>query len=217
MMVLLSIVGKFLISVGLGVLMFVAWTLWGTGLLTQREQQRLAVEFGAQPAFARPSPRQGATGPPKHYKPAPGDPVFRLRIPAIGLNSIVVEGVEEDQLALGPGHYPSCRDGFSKPLCTQVDEVWPGEKGRVIVSGHRTTHGAPFWDLDKLRKGDEVITKTKWGRFTYEVSGRDIVAPNARDIANPAATNSSEIVFTTCNPRFSAAQRLIVFAEMHSA
>jgi sortase A len=140
--------------------------------------------------------------------------VFRLQIPAIGVDSIVVEGVEQEQLALGPGHYPSCRRGFTKPLCTEAGEVWPGERGRVIVSGHRTTHGAPFWDLDKLRTGDRIVTRTKWGDFIYRVFGKDIVAPNALDIANPKATDASEIVFTTCNPKFSAAQRLIVYAEM---
>jgi sortase A len=212
-MVLLGIVGKFLISVGIGILLFVAWTLWGTGLVTQRHQDRLAQEFEQQPVLRRTTP-QGRTGPPLGYRPGPGDAVFRLEIPAIGVDSIVVEGVEQDQLALGPGHYPSCRRGFDKPLCTEADEVWPGERGRVIVSGHRTTHGAPFWDLDKLREGHRVMTRTKWGTFTYEVFDKEIVAPNARDIANPTATDASEIVFTTCNPKFSAAQRLIVFAEL---
>jgi sortase A len=213
MMLLLGIVGKFLISVGVGVLLFVAWTLWGTGLITERHQDRLAVEFEQQPVLRRSAP-QAPGGPPRGYRPGPGDAVFRLQIPAIGVDSIVVEGVEQDQLALGPGHYPSCRPGFPKPLCTEGGEVWPGERGRVIVSGHRTTHGAPFWDLDKLRAGDRILTRTKWGEFTYEVFRKDIVAPNARDIANPTATDASEIVFTTCNPKFSAAQRLIVYAEM---
>jgi sortase A len=215
MISLLSVVGKLLISVGVGVLLFVAWTLWGTGLVTQRQQERLAREFDQLPAF-QVAPKDRTAGPPRGFKPAPGDPVFRLQIPAMGLDSIVVEGVEQDELALGPGHYPSCRRGFTKPLCTKADEVWPGEQGRVIVSGHRTTHGAPFWDLDKLRRGDRIVTRTKWGSFEYEVLERDVVEPNARDIANPVATDGSEIVFTTCNPRFSAAQRLIVLAELTS-
>jgi sortase A len=216
MSMLVGVVGKFLISVGVGVLLFVAWTLWGTGLITQRHQQRLAREFDQQPAFdVRGNDR--TSGPPKDYRPPPGAPVFRLRIPRIDLDSIVVEGVDQEELERGPGHYPSCRNGFSKPLCTEADEVWPGERGRVIVSGHRTTHGAPFWDLDKLRQGDRGVTRTKWGTFVYEVTDKEIVAPDARDIANPSATNSSEIVFTTCNPKFSAAQRLIVFAELKAA
>jgi sortase A len=212
----LRFVGKLLISVGVGTLLFVAWTLWGTGIATERAQSRLAQRFDDLPAFTSSrSPGDVALpGPPRGFRPGPGDPVFHLRIPAIDVDRIVVEGVETEQLALGPGHYPSCRPGFTRPLCTEHDEVWPGERGRVIVSGHRTTHGAPFWDLDKLRRGDDVIMQTKWGTFVYRVSGTRIVASNALDIANPSASNGREIVFTTCNPKFSAAQRLVVFAKM---
>jgi sortase A len=213
-MVFLRILGKFLISVGLGTLLFVAWTLWGTGIVTERAQVRLARQFASQPLFRARHQSPQAAGPPSRFAPGPGAPVFRLRIPAIDLDRIVVEGVGDGELALGPGHYPSCKKGFSPPLCTEADEVWPGEQGRVIISGHRTTHGAPFWSLDELQRGDDVITQTQWGTFVYRVSGKQIVAPNSLDIANPVATNGHEIAFTTCNPRFSAAQRLIVFAEM---
>ncbi|MFN2488936.1 MAG: sortase [Actinomycetota bacterium] len=210
--------GKLLISVGVGILLFVGWTLWGTGLYTARQQDRLASEFDDLPVMPiRPEDERGLGGPPKGFSPRPGDPVFRLRMPSIDLDHIVVEGVGDDELRLGPGHYPSCREGFSRPLCTDRDAVWPGEQGRVIVSGHRTTFGAPFWGLDKLEIGDPVRMQTQWGDFTYRVSGREIVAPNARDIANPDATEGFEIVFTTCNPKFSAAQRLLVFASMDAA
>lgn len=204
--------GKFLISIGVGVLMFVGWTLWGTGLITQRQQVRLGDEYRQFPPFtARGGERPG---PPNSFTPDPGDPVFRLRIPAIDQSLIVVEGVGVEELKVGPGHYPSCRGGFPKPFCTELAEVWPGEEGRVIVSGHRTTYGQPFWALNELSEGDAIVTETKWGNFTYRVSGKEVVLPSSRDIANPAASTGAEIVLTTCNPRFSAAQRLIVFASL---
>jgi sortase A len=214
-MKVLRVLGKLMISVGMGILLFVVWTLWGTGLLAQRDQTRLAAEFERLPPLPVSAKREGRpSGPPEGFRPAAGEPVFRLRIPAIGLDHIVVEGVAEEQLELGPGHYPSCRKGFERPLCTEAGEVWPGERGRVIVSGHRTTYGAPFWALDQLERGDAIETQTKWGAFTYRVSGKEIVPPDSRDIANPRGTKGYEIVFTTCNPRFSAAERLIVYAEM---
>ena len=215
-MKVLRFVGKLLISIGAGILLFVVWTLWGTGVLAQREQERLAVEFDNLPALPASARGERPQGPPLGFTPEPGEPVFRLRMPKIDLDHIVVEGVDEEQLELGPGHYPSCRKGFSRPLCTEADEVWPGERGRVIVSGHRTTYGAPFWALDRLRTGDLIETQTRWGDFTYVVSGKEVVPPDSRDIANPTAAGGYEIVFTTCNPRFSAAERLIVYAEMQT-
>ena len=206
------VLGKFLISVGVGVLLFVGWTLWGTGLYTAQQQNELSDEFAALP----PLPREGPKGPPRSFDPGPGDPVFRLRIPSIDLNKIVVEGVTTEDLKRGPGHYPSCRRGFPKPLCTEFPEAWPGERGRVVVSGHRTTYGAPFWDMDKVKKGDEVLVETKWGDFTYRVYDKKIVLPSSPLIVIQEL-DDSEIVFTTCNPKFSAAERLIVFARMVEA
>jgi sortase A len=215
----LRTLGKLLISVGFGVLLFVAWTLWGTGLSTDRAQAALEVDFDRQdPIDARELSREGVQSikVDDSFKPDPGEAVFRIVIPRIELREMVVEGVDVDSLRKGPGHYPDCRRGFEKPLCTDEEEVWPGEVGRVIISGHRTTYGAPFYDIDRLRRGDEIRLETKWGDFTYEVTGSEIVPPNSTDIATPVS-DKPELVLTTCNPRFSAAERLIVSAELSEA
>ena len=210
-MTALRIFGKFLISVGVGVLMFVAWTLWGTGLYTAQQQDELRREFDQLPSVEFSGPeRERELGP--STPPGPSDPVFLLKIPAIDFDQVVVEGVGTEELEKGPGHYPTCRAGFERPLCTEFEEVWPGEEGRVIVSGHRTTFGAPFFDLDKLKPGDEIITQTKWGEFTYEVTETRIVQPDSLAIA--IQSDAAEIVLTTCNPKYSAAQRLIVFGRL---
>jgi sortase A len=217
-MIALRILGKFLISVGVGVLFFLAWSLLGTGLYTQQQQQDLERQYDLLPSgdVAGASEKQ-KLGPAN--LPGPGAPVFRLRIPEIGFNYLVVEGVGVEDLKKGPGHYPSCRPGFERPLCTEFDEVWPGQEGRVIVSGHRTTYGrdptvpqGPFFHLDRLEPGDEIITETKWGDFTYEVTETRIVQPDSLAIA--ITSDAAEIVLTTCNPKYSAAQRLIVFGRL---
>jgi sortase A len=204
--------GKLLISLGVGVLLFVVWTLYGTGLYTQQQQSELRQQFDQLPSVDFGSER----GEPQRFGPAnppgPSDPVFLLKIPAIDFDQVVVEGVGTEDLKRGPGHYPSCRPGFERPFCTEFEETWPGEDGRVIVSGHRTTYGAPFFDLDKLEPGDEIITQTKWGTFTYRVTETRIVQPDSLAIAIPS--EEAEIVLTTCNPKYSAAQRLIVFGEL---
>jgi sortase A len=218
-MTVLRTLGKFLISVGFGVLLFVAWTLWGTGISTDRAQAALELDFGRQaPIDARGLSREGVRSVvvDESFRPGPGEGVFRIVIPTIEVREMVVEGVDTESLRKGPGHYPDCRRGFEKPLCTDQEEIWPGEVGRVIISGHRTTYGAPFYDIDQLREGDEIRLETKWGNFTYEVTGSEIVAPNAQDIATPAS-DKPELVLTTCNPRFSAAERLIVSAELAEA
>ena len=211
-MAFVRIFGKLLISLGVGVLLFVAYVIWGTNLHTAREQDRLAQEFDAQPLI-----QEGEAGrPPKDFDPKPGDAVMRIRIPKIDLNDgkgyIVVEGVDEETLKAGPGHYPECRPGFPKPLCTGFPAAWPGEKGRVIVSGHRTTYKAPFFDIDKLDNGDKIFLETKWGNFVYEVYEQRAVAPTDPQIVIQK-DNVRELVLTTCNPKFSASERLITFAR----
>lgn len=228
-MATLRLVGKFLISVGVGVLLFVAWTLWGTGLYTARQQRALAAEYERLPAVStvplvpsadpreekRLAPPPGATTDvPADFLPEPGAPVFRLIIPTLDVDYVVVEGVGIEELRLGPGHYPSCRSGFRDPLCTDFPATWPGESGRVIVSGHRTTYGAPFYDLDRLEPGDEIIIEAKWGsgRFVYEVTDDRIVSPHSSEVVTPGV--EPELVLTTCNPKFSAAERLVVFSRL---
>ncbi|HVF53587.1 MAG TPA: sortase [Actinomycetota bacterium] len=209
-MVFIRVFGKFLISVGVGVLLFVAWTLWGTGIYTAQQQDRLEAEFGALPEL-KPGD-EGPGLPPDDFEPGPGVPIFRMTIPSIDLRKMVIEGVGVEELKLGPGHYPSCRAGFEAPLCTPFDAVFPGEKGRVIVSGHRTTYGQPFWDLDRLKRGDTIDIDTRWGEFTYRVTKTEVVPPDSRAIV--VQSDKAELVLTTCNPKFSAAERLIVYAEL---
>jgi sortase A len=207
----LRVFGKSLISVGVGILMFVGLTLWCTVIYTHQQQGRLAQIFDSQTPVKLP-PGETTGLPPDGFNPRNGEPVFRLKIPKLDVSYLVVEGVDVEDLKKGPGHYPDCGPGFPEPLCLPWPEAWPGEEERVIVSGHRTTYGAPFFDIDKLRKGDELITETKWGTFTYEVTETRIVRPDTLGITVP--TGIGELVLTTCNPKYSAAQRLIVFGRL---
>ena len=213
-MAIVRVFGKLLMSLGVGVLLFVAWVIWGTNFQTAQAQDRLAKEFDNIESVDVRGSRAGR--PPKGFSPEPGEPVFRLSIPEIDLNDgkgyIVVEGVDEETLKLGPGHYPRCGPGFEIPLCTRFPAAWPGTPGRVVLSGHRTTYKAPFFDLDKLEDGDEIIAETKWGTFTYEVYDQRIVDPTDASVV-VEKKNVRELVLTTCNPKFSASQRLITYAR----
>ncbi|MDP9225527.1 MAG: sortase [Actinomycetota bacterium] len=212
----IAYVGKFLISVGVGILLFVAWTLWGTGYFyTAHQQHVLAQRWAEIPQYPPPSSR-ATPGPPPGYCPAhchPGDAAFRLKIPSINVNFMVIEGVSEQDLRRGPGHYPSCRPGFPPPLCTRFREVWPGETGRIIISGHRTTYLHPFYNLDRMKPGDKIVLETKWGSFIYSLDYERAVAPDTTSIVVPKQS-IYQLVLTTCNPKYSASQRLVAFAHL---
>jgi len=133
----------------------------------------------------------------------PGRAVAILVIPRIHLDMVVVEGTDTESLKKGPGHY------------TQTAYPWE-DHGRVGIAGHRTTYGAPFWSLDRLRPGDPIILKTEYGIFRYVVTRTVItppsgILPSGRSVL--AQTERPTLVLTTCNPRFSASQRLVVFAD----
>jgi sortase A len=131
----------------------------------------------------------------------PGDPIGRVRIPEIGASTVVVEGTDGGSLRKGPGHYPET------PL--------PGIRGTVAVAGHRTTYGAPFRDLDRLDKRDEVALEMPYGRFVYEVEETRIVEPSATWVTRRVGYN--RLVLTACHPKYSAAQRIVIFARLRRA
>jgi sortase A len=130
----------------------------------------------------------------------PGDPIGRLRIARIGVSAIVVEGTATGDLSKGPGHYPAT------PL--------PGEPGTVGVAGHRTTYGAWFRHVDRLRPGDPIVLTMPYGRFTYRVERTRIVAPTALWVTRRVAYD--RIILSACHPLYSAAQRIVVFARLTS-
>jgi sortase A len=130
-----------------------------------------------------------------------GDPLGRIRIPAIGVSEVFVEGTGAGDLRRGPGHYPAT------PL--------PGQRGTVAIAGHRTTYGAPFHDVDDLDPGDRVELDMPYGRFTYRVERLRIVAPTAVEVTDRVGFD--RLVLSACHPLYSAAQRIIVFARLERA
>jgi sortase A len=125
--------------------------------------------------------------------------VDHLVIPAIGVNRYVVQGVAENDLQQGPGHYPGT------PL--------PGQRGNVGIAGHRTTFGAPFFRLNEVVPGDLIyLTDTSGTTWVYSVQREWVVAPTDVGVLDPA--HKAELTLTTCNPRFEAVSRLVVRAQL---
>jgi sortase A len=196
--------GKTLISVGVLILLFVVYQLWGTGLTHEREQKSLRAQFARQlaaPAAAdpAPAPETPTTGVTSTTVAAPlveGDAAAVINIPRIGLDEVVVEGVGVEELKKGVGHYP--------------DTKMPGEKGNAALAGHRTTYGHPFNRLDELNNGDEISLTTRAGTFRYAVSEKKVVTPESVEVLDDTPDN--RLTLTTCHPKYSAEQRLIIVA-----
>ncbi len=190
---------------GFFVIYFLVYQLVGTDLITNREQGDLRQKLAQEWAVPAPTKRGAPLPVPK--PPAIGQALGVIEIPKIDLKKVIVQGANPEELALGPGHIPST--------------VMPGQPGTFAVSGHRTTHGRPFYRLNELAKGDTITIVTRYAIYTYKVSHFQVVAPTAVEVldtvlgANGKA--KAQIVLTTCNPRFSAAQRLIVFGDLSSS
>jgi sortase A len=203
-------VGRAVLVSGVLVLLFIPYLLWGTGLQTARSQAQLRTEFANAQRRAGVSISGHPVAPKKGNPvsqlqvaapiadPALGAPLGVITIPAIDLSMVVVEGTADDQLRSGPGHYPGT------PL--------PGEAGNSAIAGHRTTYLHPFYNLNDLVAGDPITIETVQGIFLYHVTTSLIVAPN--DVSVIAATTTPTLTLTTCNPRFSATQRLVVHASL---
>ncbi|MEW6476138.1 MAG: class E sortase [Actinomycetota bacterium] len=196
----LSALGAILTGAGVLILLFVAYQLWGTGLYTSRQQGSLRSEFNAKLKAAEASPTTSTTVDPLRLPPPPpsGDTVAHIRIPKIGVDQLVVQGVGLADLRKGPGHYPET------PL--------PGEQGNAAIAGHRTTYGAPFNRLGELVDGDEILVTTLKGSFTYTVARVHVVKPSQVEVLNPTPTPT--LTLTTCHPKYSAKERLIVVASL---
>lgn len=202
---LLGIVARVLLGAGILLVLFTAYQIWGTSWVESRTQSTLRSTLRREiPASVRhdAAPQPASAGPPKIAPPAKaprqGQPVGILRIPSIGLDQVVVEGVSETDLTRGPGHYPGT------PL--------PGAAGNTAIAGHRTTWGHPFYSLDAVRAGTPVYLTTFQGSFTYTATSLTVVSPGDTEVLQ--ATTRPSLTLTTCTPRYSAAQRLILRAVL---
>jgi len=128
----------------------------------------------------------------------PGDALGRIKSKRMGISFVVVEGTASGDLRKGPGHYS--------------DTPLPGLRGTVAIAGHRTTYLAPFRNLDKLRKGDEIVLEMPYGTFTYRTLRTKIVPPTEYSVTKRVSFD--QLVLTACHPLYSAAKRIVAFARL---
>ncbi len=253
--------GRTLITVGVLLLLFVSYQLWGTGIAQARLQSKAAKDFEqllaqsqtpdelaisddsavaaipsdpssdtTEPAAGPPTPGAPSTSSPKTpttkatvgpvtpkntvttlpkvragrskmLRPKAGKALGRIVIKRIKMDQTVVEGADKESLKTGPGHYAST------PM--------PGQPGNAAIACHRTTYGAPCFNLQLVRPGDEILVQTLQGKFRYIVEKQWVVSPKGPDArAVLARSDENVLTLTTCEPQYSAKKRLIVRARL---
>jgi sortase A len=203
-------VGQTLITAGLVILLFVVYELWWTGFTTERDQRSLFNQLRNQWSHGI-----------SLANPPLGSGIAILRIPRFGPKYafVIVQGTSTADLIKGPGHY--------------VDTAMPGKRGNFAVAGHRTTYLHPFYNINELRPGNKIVLETRTMWFTYTVRNipgtnaryQEIVSPDDLPVAYPVPDQPDPalvprlkvLTFTSCNPRYSAAQRIVVHGLLTEA
>lgn len=213
--------GELMLTAGVLVLLFLGWVLGFQARADQAEQasavQSIERRFatgpnggGPLPVVAAPSGRDASkpASSPADPPPSPGEAFAVLRIPRLapGWAKPVGEGIGNDVLAKGMGHYPKT--------------ALPGKVGNVAIAGHRSGHGNPLLDIDRMKSGDVLVLETASSYAVYRTVRSIIVAPNRTDVVAPVPERpgvqptEAWLTLTTCNPRWGNSERYIVFSKL---
>lgn len=195
--------GELMITLGVLMLLLVVYQLYWTNVEASRNQgaakDRLLKEWAATPASVK-------------TKPVPGNAIALMYFERLGKKwaKPIVEGVDLDDLAKGVGHFP--------------ENVMPGEVGNFALAAHRATHGEPFKDLDRVRKGDRLVVETRDRWFVYVIDTNfRLVDPNNGSVLLPVPEKpgikptEKLITLVTCNPRWGSSTRLIYYGHLESS
>lgn len=201
--------GELCITVGLLLLLFVAWQLWWTDVESDRAQ--LASTRGLEQTWQRELRAPSTTVKPavRKVKDVPmGDAFALIRVPRFGADYVrpIVAGTELSVLEDGVGHYR--------------DTAGPGEVGNFSLAGHRVTYGKPFNRIAELQPGDPIVIETRTTWYVYRMVSHSIVSPLQVDVVAPVPNRPGVVptqpmmTMTACHPKFSARQRYVVFSQL---
>jgi sortase A len=201
-----GLLAELLITFGVLTVLFAAYEIGGTALITRAHQRdlnrQLEQQWAAEPTEevtpSSASPSQSPLGPP------PGYALARLYIPRLHKFWVVVEGVQPNDLRYAPGHYPKTAK--------------PGQIGNFAVAGHRDL--STFWNLDQLQGDDSIVLETAQTWYIYQVTRVYVTLPTAVEVVAPVPgqpgvhPTQAMLTLTTCEPKWSNTHRLIVHAQL---
>lgn len=217
---IVSVIGELFITAGVICFLFIGWQLWLNDLVVGQEQRSSALELEDQwrtPGSAPVPPTRDASTtdhgePVVAADPQVGTGFATLYVPRFGADYVrpIGEGISLASVLnnpdLGIGHYPE----------TQL----PGELGNFALAAHRTTWGAPFKQVADLRVGDKLYVQTSDGWYTYAFRTLEYVWPTGVGVLEPVPQAPGVepldrvITLTSCNPMFSAAERIIAYGVL---
>ncbi len=215
-----GVLGELLITAGVVVMLFLGWYVWLNDIVAGGEQQQAAeqVQEELQDRWERGegiAERPVDPGVPVVAEPAAAGEVFAtLIVPRFGEDYVrpIAGGIDLrtvlNNRQIGIGHY----------LETQM----PGEVGNFAIAAHRTTYGAPFADIASLRLGDRIYVETADGWYEYVFRGLEYVWPTAVEVLAPVPQSPQIeatdrlLTMTSCNPKFSSAERIIAYAAFET-
>jgi sortase A len=219
---IIGVAGELLVTAGVLVFLFLGWQLWLNDVIVGDQQNTAAAELGQSWTADVPTvptvPDDATTQPVAYGEPvvatAPAEAtkfaiMYIQRFGADYARSIA-EGVGTVRVLNknGVGHYPG----------TQM----PGQVGNFAVAAHRTTYGAPFNLIATLRVGDRIYVQTEQGYYTYVYRNTEYVYPSGVGVKDPVpqsktpATTDRLLTMTSCNPKLSAAERIVAFSVFDS-
>lgn len=226
---LVNVLGEVFLTAGALILLFLGWQLWFNDLIVGASQSDASTVLSEQWSSSSPTqsslisptpspspseavvvpivlPRKDA--PPVLAKPRAAEAFANLFVPRFGADfrRTISEGVALSVLndsAAGIGHYPNSQ--------------LPGAFGNFAVAAHRTTYGKSFHDIHRFVPGDHIYVETKAGWYRYVYRNSVYVYPTGVDVLNPVpqmpevTSRDRLITMTSCNPIFSAAERIIAY------
>lgn len=184
-------IGAVVTGIGLFLALFAAYLFVFTPLQASRAQSHLLSELQGHAGLAV------LTG----HVPPEGKAVAILDIPALHLDTVVVEGTSATDLAAGPGLMPG--------------SALPGTPGNTVIAGRRYLYGKPFSDLGSLRSGDTVKVVSGYGTFDYKVERTYVVKPGEPDPIAPTLQNRLTLI--TSNASLAPTDRVVSVAELMAA
>lgn len=216
-MSVVGVFGELLITAGVLVFLFLGWQLWLNDIIVGDQQNNAAADLAqtwdsGNFSLNREPTKADYGDPIVDIAPAAAEQLAIMYIPRFGADWMrtISEGTSTTRVLNknGIGHYDT----------TQM----PGDVGNFAVAAHRTTHGAPFSSIAELQVGDRIYIRTPEAYYTYVFRNREYVSPRGVGVLDAVPQfqgvdpTARLLTMTSCNPKFSAAERIIAYSVLES-